>query len=214
MEWRESTRKPWELTNNERNGINGADDEYLESQLGGRYSAPGETRLMHAVLRDAVEVITARVEASVLELRQARHWIESRERWVPFSYEVVCETLGLDTDGLRRKLLRVADRTLATQVNGNRTFSEHGEKMRQIAAELPADFRKARSIKAGAIAALARTATARAQYAARGFHLPEGKCGLCGESTKKLFCTSLCGQNFRRLRFGRPDREPNLSAVA
>ncbi len=71
----------------------------------------GERRLMLAVLEDAVtcyhRFALARDERGRHEFAEARAWIESTDRDWPFSYENVCDVLGIDPayirDGLRRQ---------------------------------------------------------------------------------------------------------------
>ena len=68
----------------------------------------GERRLMIAVLEDAVSVY--RKQAGVLEGRnretflEAEEWIEDQDRSWLFSFQNICDVLGLDADYLRRGL--------------------------------------------------------------------------------------------------------------
>ena len=74
----------------------------------------GERRLMIAVLEDAVSVY--RKQAAVREGRnreiflEAEEWIEDQDRSWLFSFQNICDVLGLDADYLRRGL-----RALKTQ---------------------------------------------------------------------------------------------------
>lgn len=66
--------------------------------------------LMLAMLKDAIscfqeELGYARARAHMLA-RQAERWIRSRDWNSPFSFNSVCETLGIDPDCLRDALLR------------------------------------------------------------------------------------------------------------
>lgn len=67
-----------------------------------------ERRLMAAVLEDAVHVY--RVHAAAASARQrclfeeAEAWIESEDRSWIFSFESICDHLGIDPDYLRRGL--------------------------------------------------------------------------------------------------------------
>ncbi len=68
----------------------------------------GERRLMIAVLEDAVGVY--RKQAGVREGRnreiflEAEEWIEDQDRTWLFSFQNICDVLGLDADYLRRGL--------------------------------------------------------------------------------------------------------------
>jgi hypothetical protein len=67
-----------------------------------------ERRLMLAVLQDAVECYQkyalARDPRGRLLFEDAYVWIESGEREWPFSYENICEVLGLNPEYIRRGL--------------------------------------------------------------------------------------------------------------
>ena len=67
-----------------------------------------ERRLMLAVLQDAVECYQkyalARDPRGRLLFEDAYDWIESGEREWPFSYENICEVLGLNPEYIRRGL--------------------------------------------------------------------------------------------------------------
>ena len=71
----------------------------------------GERALMRAVLEDAIRCLTG--EAGLVHQRtrlaaEARSWIEASDpRW-PYSFENLCDGLGLDAANLRRRLLRDA----------------------------------------------------------------------------------------------------------
>jgi hypothetical protein len=64
----------------------------------------GELQLRLAVLEDCLRgLLAARARCS-----RAHHcdlaWIESRNRDGPFAFEVLCETLGIDAERLRRRV--------------------------------------------------------------------------------------------------------------
>lgn len=68
----------------------------------------GVYALMRAVLLDAIDCLTGhgvlpRHRARVA--MQARVWFSRRDRSFLFSYESICDVLGLDADRLRKKLL-------------------------------------------------------------------------------------------------------------
>lgn len=79
-------------------------------------------RLMLAVLTDALDclngfAIDARGSARRLEARRAAQWIEQDGDLYLFSFNSVCETLGIDPDALRAKLRswRASNRRLASR---------------------------------------------------------------------------------------------------
>jgi hypothetical protein len=87
-------------------------DTLLPAQYFAEYSRDGGTRrerlLMLAVLRDAVEcyqkfALTRDPRGRIL-FTDAAKWIESDDREWAFSYENICEVLGLDPAYVRRGL--------------------------------------------------------------------------------------------------------------
>jgi hypothetical protein len=78
----------------------------------GRTVAEPQRRLMLAVLQAVVDDVTAggaddgTVAADVRAYHQALAYVDSRDRYWPFSFENICETIGLDADGIRRSLRR------------------------------------------------------------------------------------------------------------
>ncbi|HLK11614.1 MAG TPA: hypothetical protein VKW76_09550 [Candidatus Binatia bacterium] len=68
----------------------------------------GERRLMVAVLEDAIDVYRKRCTAHDRRGRElfeeAEAWIESTDRRWLFSFENICDVLGIDADYLRRGL--------------------------------------------------------------------------------------------------------------
>jgi len=66
----------------------------------------GEHRLMAAILDDAVQTFcmprVARARGGWRAERQAGEWIESTDRSWIFSFERICEALGLEADCIRR----------------------------------------------------------------------------------------------------------------
>jgi hypothetical protein len=68
----------------------------------------GAERLMLAVLKDAVECIeryhNRHGVRSRPEYEAALHWVHSRDRAWPFSFENICLRLDLDSDRLRSAL--------------------------------------------------------------------------------------------------------------
>lgn len=89
-------------------------DSLLPAQFyrtfGRRLKARGELRLMVAVLEDAVECYRKYAAAQDEEGRrlfqEAAAWVQSRDRRYLFSFENICELLGIDPDCLRAGLQR------------------------------------------------------------------------------------------------------------
>ncbi len=83
--------------------------QYFE-RIRRRASSDGERRLMVAILEDAVDVYRKQAGARDRKRRQlfedAEAWIESADRGWIFSYENICDVLGIDA-GYLRKGLRV-----------------------------------------------------------------------------------------------------------
>ena len=89
-------------------------DTLLPEQYFAEYSRDAgtlrERHLMLAVLRDAVECYQkfalARDPGGRVIFADAAEWIESHDREWPFSYENICEVLGLDQAYLRGGLAK------------------------------------------------------------------------------------------------------------
>jgi len=87
-------------------------DTLLPAQFFAAFSREGglvrERRLMLAVLQDAVECYQkyalARDPKGRMLFEDAEEWIDMREREWPFSYENICEILGLHPEYIRRGL--------------------------------------------------------------------------------------------------------------
>jgi hypothetical protein len=87
-------------------------DTLLPSQyfdrLRRRASIDGERRLMVAILEDAVDVYRKQAGARDRKRRQlfedAEAWIESSDPLWIFSYENICDMLGIDAEYLRKGL--------------------------------------------------------------------------------------------------------------
>jgi hypothetical protein len=66
----------------------------------------GEQRLMAAILEDAVFTYcvphAARSRGGTRAVREAREWIDSTDRSWLFSFERICDALGLDVQFIRR----------------------------------------------------------------------------------------------------------------
>ena len=72
-------------------------------RLGGR-PLTGELLLRLAVLEDCLRGLLAARDRRTRALRCDLAWIESRDRNGPFAFEILCETLGIDADRLRRRV--------------------------------------------------------------------------------------------------------------
>jgi hypothetical protein len=76
------------------------------ARLGARESSA--FRLMVGVLDDAVDLYRMACDPHgrmpPRHRRELNAWFESTERQWPFSFERICEVLGMDPDGVRRRL--------------------------------------------------------------------------------------------------------------
>ena len=78
--------------------------------------AQPQRRLMMAVLQTALDDCqgtayaraTGTERADGREFRQAIAYLESRDKSWPFSFDNICEAMGLDSESIRRTLLRRA----------------------------------------------------------------------------------------------------------
>ncbi len=81
-----------------------------------RYSC-GEHRLVRAIIQDAVECFQKHIHATDNKRRQlyldAEEWISCDEDTGPFSFNNVCELLGLNPDYVREGLLAWRDQKRA-----------------------------------------------------------------------------------------------------
>ena len=79
-----------------------ADDYELRSAS----ALSGEHRLMLAILADAVLVYVKSFAEGTASpaAREARVWLHSRDRSLPFAFESICDLLGLDSSYIRRGL--------------------------------------------------------------------------------------------------------------
>lgn len=71
----------------------------------------GVKRLMVAVLDEAIACLGRRASRDVRSRRRgldAGEWVRSTDRSSPFSFESICDVLGLDSQRLRRRLLAAA----------------------------------------------------------------------------------------------------------
>jgi hypothetical protein len=90
--------------------LHGSDAEtfVLPLRVGGsRHTPTGEQRLMLAILCDAMHAYAAEMlrHRRPARLRELRRWFESTDRAYVFSFESVCDALGLDAGYVRRRVL-------------------------------------------------------------------------------------------------------------
>jgi hypothetical protein len=90
--------------------------QYFAALKRKRYSC-GEHRLVIAIIQDAVECFQKHIHARDSKRRQlfvdAEAWIASDDDLGPFSFNNVCELLGMNSDYLRQGLLDWRDRERA-----------------------------------------------------------------------------------------------------
>ncbi len=94
---------------NQRSLQSASDGEFLEGPLN-RTIREAEEGLMLAVLEDAIESFRTHVfsedKKGKQRFQEAEEWIlETNSDWL-FSFEIICEVLGLDHNYLRQGLLR------------------------------------------------------------------------------------------------------------
>jgi truncated hemoglobin YjbI len=111
------SRKPvceaFSLMNNEIHAIDPSDGETIE-RLYKRQLREREEAHMVAILEDAIDgfqrYLAARNEKEKRQYQEAEQWIlGTNDDWL-FSFENICETLGLDPSYLRRAILSWAKR--------------------------------------------------------------------------------------------------------
>ena len=78
----------------------------------------GERALMRAVLEDAIRCLSGaggpmRMRPSLAA--EARRWVTDRDRQWPYSFENICDSLGLDADHVRTRLLHRAPEVEMTE---------------------------------------------------------------------------------------------------
>ena len=69
----------------------------------------GERALMCAVLEDAIRCLMGQGypgQSRGLLAARARAWVAARDNRWPFSFECICDALGIESSALRRQLLR------------------------------------------------------------------------------------------------------------
>lgn len=90
--------------------------EQFFAEFSKRPGIDSERRLMLAVLEDAVycfqRYALARDPRGTFEFEEARRWIDSADREWPFSFENICDVLGLDTGYIREGLRKQGPRSV------------------------------------------------------------------------------------------------------
>lgn len=95
----------------------------------------GAALLMRAVLRDAILCLQGQApdvprKCRVRTADAARAWVLSRDVKYIFSFESICDVLGLDADRLRDRLMRLMPPTGSTERAA--AGSERGDMVRQL----------------------------------------------------------------------------------
>lgn len=110
---RQSISDSYRLPNDAMTAIDPADGGAIES-LFKRTVREGEQELMLAILEDAINsfqrYLVAGNEKERKQFQEVQQWIQGKsEDWL-FSFDNICETLGLDSSYLRRGLMAWAKR--------------------------------------------------------------------------------------------------------
>jgi hypothetical protein len=110
---RQLTSQSYRPPNDEITARDPADDEAFES-LFKRTIREGEKELMLAVLEDAINIfqryLVAGNEKESKQFQEVQEWILGKNGHWLYSFDNVCETLGLDPSYLRRGLRAWAKR--------------------------------------------------------------------------------------------------------
>ena len=86
-------------------------DEAVGTARLGMDPGEGERKLMQAVLSEAIVCLTGRAGPARERYQlaaEALRWIRSKDMSWPFSFESICDVLGINADSLRRRLLPYA----------------------------------------------------------------------------------------------------------
>jgi hypothetical protein len=93
-------------------------DALLSAQYWGTCTREGylepEKMLMLSVLEDGLACFQEHLQAGDTRFREAEEWIMDDNSDYLFSFETICETLGLDPKHVRQELLRWKENLLAT----------------------------------------------------------------------------------------------------
>ncbi|HXG52434.1 MAG TPA: hypothetical protein VNN77_13645 [candidate division Zixibacteria bacterium] len=93
----------------------GLAEEYFDTLRRAQYLEP-EKALLHAILKDAIDAYlkcsSARDRAGKERFAEAERWImDTSDTWI-FSFQNVCELLGLDPGYIRRGLRELKEKPL------------------------------------------------------------------------------------------------------
>lgn len=101
-------------------------DVVLPSQFNERSSrgiSGGERKLMAALLSDGIEAYVAQQTANESPARlqtEVSEWVETKDLSYVFSFDVVCECLGINPDYLRLGLMRYVESVRLAQREGRK----------------------------------------------------------------------------------------------
>src|SRR5689334_16486318 len=93
----------------------------------------GVHRLMLAILEDAVAVHVKSLSGGVVtrrDAREARDWLRSHDRSVPFAFESICDLLGLDSSYIRRGIRGA--QTCPEQAAARLAIRHHGRRAEAV----------------------------------------------------------------------------------
>src|SRR5689334_22359043 len=118
----------------------------VETRSGKLVNGP-ERRLMVAVLEDAVYRFRKHAGAKTIEgksiLAEEEQWFFGRDEDGPFSYETICDALGIDPDYLRGGLRRLKEAQHAPRASGKPLFPRLSMIPLLLGEDIPAPARRA-----------------------------------------------------------------------
>jgi hypothetical protein len=118
----------------------------VETRRGTLVNGP-ERRLMVAVLEDAVNRFRKYAGAKTVEgkaiLTEEEQWFFGRDEDGPFSFESICDALGIDADYLRSGLRRFKLAQHAPRLNGNPISPQLSMVPLLLGEDIPAPARRA-----------------------------------------------------------------------
>lgn len=121
---RKPGREAFSLMTSEIHAVDPSDSETID-RLFKREFREGEQALMLAILENAIEAfhryLAARSEKEKKQYQEAEEWILGKDGDWLFSFENICETLGLDPSYLRRAILSSAKRRDQEQIQPPRS---------------------------------------------------------------------------------------------
>ncbi len=84
-------------------------DQYWDSLVSKGPLQP-ETRLMLAILEDAIECFRKEMRTRGRKFREAREWFLEEDSDWPFSFENICDLLGLSASAIRQRLMHYKEK--------------------------------------------------------------------------------------------------------